>query len=69
MVQQYRKNNEAKRFQVPSEEEESVGENVEKFLGERFGCDATAVEKATDMWYQVQRRFFNPALTIFRKFR
>lgn len=64
MVQQYKKNNEAKRFQVPSEEEESVGENVEKFLGERFGCDATAVEKATDMWYQVQRRFFNPAITI-----
>lgn len=63
MVQQYKKNNEAKRFQVPSEEE-SVGENVEKFLGERFGCDATAVEKATDEWYQVQRRLFNPALII-----
>lgn len=66
MVQQYSKAN-AKRLEVPSDEEsvgayfkrfevpdeESVGENVEKFLGESFGCDATAAMKATDMWYKV----------------
>ena len=52
MVQQYSKGNE-KRFEVPSDQE-SVGENLEKFLGVTFGCDSTAAMKATDKWYQVE---------------
>jgi len=50
MAEQFSKSN-SKRFKVP--EEESVGENMEKFLGETFGCDSTAAMKATDKWYQV----------------
>ena len=50
MAQQFSQSG-TKRFQVP--DEETVGENVEKFLGVTFGCDSTAVMKATDKWYQV----------------
>lgn len=50
MVQQFSKDN-SKRFEVP--DEESLGENVERFLGVQFGCDSTAAMKATDNWYQV----------------
>lgn len=51
MVQQFSKDN-SKRFEVP--DEESLGENVERFLGVQFGCDSTAAMKATDNWYQVR---------------
>lgn len=50
LAQQFSKSN-SKRFQVP--DEDTVGENIEKFLGETFGCDSTAAMKATDKWYQV----------------
>ena len=50
MAQQFRKTT-LKRFGVP--DEETVGENVEKFLGVDFSCDSTAAMKATDKWYQV----------------
>ena len=50
MVQQFRKEN-SKRFEIT--EEESVGENVERFLGVKFGCDSAAAMKATDNWYKV----------------
>ena len=50
MVQQFRKEN-SKRFEIT--EEESVGENVERFLGVKFGCDSAAAVKATDNWYKV----------------
>ena len=53
MVQTFNKQNN-KRFEVP--DEESVGENVERFLGVAFDCDSTAAMKATDNWYQVYRR-------------
>lgn len=51
MAKEFRNTN-SKRFEVP--DEETVGENVEKFLGEKFGCDSTAAMKATDKWYQVK---------------
>ena len=51
MAKEFRNTN-SKRFGVP--DEETVGENVEKFLGEKFGCDSTAAMKATDKWYQVK---------------
>jgi len=51
MVQQFKKEN-SKRFEI-TEEEESVGENVERFLGVKFGCDSAAAMKATDNWYKV----------------
>ena len=51
MVQQFKKEN-SKRFEI-TEEEESVGENVERFLGVKFGCDSAAAMKATDNWYKI----------------
>ena len=50
MVQQFKKEN-SKRFEIG--EEESVGENVERFLGVKFGCDSAAAMKATDNWYKI----------------
>lgn len=50
MVKQFSKQS-SKRFEVT--EEESVGENVERFLGVKFGCDSAAAMKATDNWYKV----------------
>ncbi|PFX22086.1 uncharacterized protein LOC111334660 [Stylophora pistillata] len=54
MVQQFSKEN-SKRFEVP--DEESLGENVERFLGVEFGCDSTAAMKATDNWYQQSKNY------------
>ncbi|XP_074637162.1 uncharacterized protein LOC141895292 [Acropora palmata] len=54
MAKEFRNTN-SKRFGVP--DEETVGENVEKFLGEKFGCDSTAAMKATDKWYQQSRKY------------
>ncbi|XP_068747822.1 Golgi-associated plant pathogenesis-related protein 1-like [Montipora capricornis] len=54
MAQQFRKTI-LKRFGVP--DEETVGENVEKFLGVDFSCDSTAAMKATDKWYQQNKNY------------
>ena len=50
MVKQFKEQS-SKRFEIT--EEESVGENVERFLGVKFGCDSAAAMKATDSWYKV----------------
>lgn len=56
MVKQLSKQS-SKRFEIT--EEESVGENVERFLGVKFGCDSTAAMKSTDNWYKVYNRIVN----------
>ena len=63
MVKQFSKQS-SKRFEIP--EEESVGENVERFLGVKFGCDSAAAMKATDNWYKVCNRIFNDYFTSAR---
>ncbi|XP_020623451.1 uncharacterized protein LOC110060979 isoform X2 [Orbicella faveolata] len=54
MVKQFSKQS-SKRFEVT--EEESVGENVERFLGVKFGCDSAAAMKATDNWYKQSKNY------------
>lgn len=54
MVKQFSKQS-SKRFEIT--EEESVGENVERFLGVKFGCDSTAAMKSTDNWYKQSRNY------------
>ena len=56
MVQQFSKKT-SRRFEIT--EEESVGENVERFLAVKFGCDSAAAMKATDNWYKVCDRIIN----------
>ena len=48
----------SRRFYVP--DEESLGENVERFLGVKYGCDAVAALKAADKWYQVDTGAHHP---------
>ena len=63
MVKQFNKQH-SKRFEIT--EEESVGENVERFLGVKFGCDSAAAMKATDNWYKVCNRIANNYFTSAR---
>lgn len=39
------------------EDNESVGENVEKLLGVRYGCDSSAALTATEKWYREGQNF------------